>query len=371
MADQLPTYQDVQRARQDAVCESKLADDSGFSVKMQKGISQEFNVSHGFDFAKANPLAGMVPGQPETTPSKYSFGGTCVGGIVNNEPSWVAMYDLSPFADWALGANLIKMSKSHKITWAFGHQKDQGGMHLIRELSFTKYLKKSNFTLTMAQPNLFRGGKINPEGVIQTSFNHEFNSKWRVGGDLTLRKQSQMGRTMTSCMPGLGIQYKHADREESMPGGKKYSDGKATITATAETNVMFAAQSLGIPTSLTLAHYARGGPIDSPNELYAELNIMQDPTPPQMGGTGDIKAVGCIAMCQKIKDPSAAVPPGPPGAPPPPTGSTIRTKLTTEGEVTCSIESQLHPLPCSVGVKMNYNIWKDKFKMGAGMNFGN
>lgn len=55
--------------------------------------------------------------------------------------------------------------------------------------------------------------------------------------------------------------------------------------------------------------------------------IGQDPTPPQMGGSGGIQASGSIGYMMRIEDPNAPKPQ--PGMPPVQSGSTVRGKLTS------------------------------------------
>ena len=87
-----------------------------------------------------------------------------------------------------------------------------------------------------------------------------------------------------------------------------------------------------------------------------------------MGGTGGLKITGSISQRMQILDPR--LPALKPGMPPHPTTCEVRSKLTTEGQVSMSVESQMQPLPLRGALKWTYDLIKDDMKMGVGIMLG-
>jgi len=361
--------------------ESQLAEDQGLTFKMNKGLAEEFQIYHSLDFAKTNPMYGMVPNAAPTQPSQYTFGGTLIGGVEKRadrppEPSWIAMYELSPtikgshIKNSTFGVNFIRMfSNNRKLNWAFGGQKNE--FNMIRECTYTSAGEKLTWSATLAQPTLLDRSGPTFQGVALASFLTKINPKWLFGAEVTYRKQSQMGQTMSDLAPSLALSYTHDDDNVLSPNGKKFSDGSDTITAKATTNayLQFNASAGIMPQGLMLEHNAKGGVTDCPGEMFAQLKIAKDPMPAMMGGTGGMQVTGCVGLSQHIKDPSVNNKPQP-GMPPVMAGSTVKAKLTTEGDAIGIVESSLHPLPGQIGIKATYNMFKDTLKMGAGITFG-
>ena len=60
----LGTYQEITKSHGD-VAESMMVDSSGFQFKFNRGITPQFQVNHAMKVQQPNPLAQMIPGQPE------------------------------------------------------------------------------------------------------------------------------------------------------------------------------------------------------------------------------------------------------------------------------------------------------------------
>jgi len=362
-AGTLGTYQEITKSHGD-VADSPMSDTSGFQFKFQRGITPQFQVSHGMKIQQPNPLAQMIPGQPEAK-SSYAFGGTLVTDLQNNEPRLISHFEA--LSDGEINIQTMRtLSENTKARWICGHSPAMGGTSLIRELTVDVSKPNTTASLTVAAPKIL--SKTGPmfEGVVMASCMQRLNDNLNIGVECMMnRRNNPREGVQTMFIPGLALQYiwnkKEALSVPSNPNSVKMeSEAESVMSLACTPNSV-------IPTSLNLLHWAKGGK-NGCNQATAELTIGQDPTPIQMGGTGGIQAQGSIGYMIKIEDPDA--PKQQPGMPPVASGSTVRAKLTSALDCVASIESCLSPLPASVSWKATYNLNTDKLKMGASLNIG-
>lgn len=362
-AGNLGTYQEITKAHGD-VGESMMVDTSGFQFKFNRGITPQFQVSHALKVQQPNPLAQMIPGQPEAK-SNYSFGGTLVTDMVNNEPRLISHFEY--MSDSEINIQTMKqLSENSKMRLISGHSPSMGGTSLIREMTVDVSKVGSTASFTLASPKILDKSGPTFEGVAMASFMKSISDKINLGAECMMnRRNNPREGIQTMFIPGLALQYVWPSKEAlTIPSNPQ----SAKLTSEAESVISLACSPNSlIPTSLNLLHWAKGGKSGC-NQAIAELTIGQDPTPVQMGGTGGIQASGSIGYMMKIEDPDASKPQ--PGMPPAPSGSTVKAKLTSGLDCVASIEACLAPLPATVCWKATYNLKTDKLKMGASLNIG-
>jgi len=318
----LGTYQEITKSHGD-VAESMMADTSGFQFKFNRGITPQFQVNHAMKVQQPNPLAQMIPGQPEAK-SLYCFGGTLVTNMVNNEPRLISHFEW--LSDSEINVQTMsQLSETAKLRLISGHSPTMGGTSLVREMTVDITKPKTTCSFTLASPKILSKEGPTFEGVAMTSFMRKFSDSFNIGAECMMsRRMNPREGMQTTFIPGLAIQYVWPQKDVLSNPGNPQSD-KLVSEAESVMSLACSPNSV-IPTSLNLLHWAKGGK-NGCNQAIAELTIGQDPTPPQMGGSGGIQASGSVGYMMRIEDPNAPKPQ--PGMPPVQSGATIRGKLTS------------------------------------------
>jgi len=396
----MQSFQESQRYPGAVTSETQLCADQGLSIKIEKGLTQEFSVNHGINIAQANPLAGMVPNQPPTKPSHISWGAS-YNGVDTSGPVPVQTCAFNTEISPSLSKNFLaeseinnsaifiqSLSKQKRAIyrWMFGQTKTSG-ISLCDELSCSVSSENYNIQGAISRPDFMSPSGLKFEGVfIASMLGKIMEGKFKpgdsinLGGQLVLQRMAPPpmmggGPARNQWKPVIGLEYNHQDvkthflsRPKDQPSVTSFSDHSKELLTKAKTQAFFDVPMSGSPWGLTLQHHVTGGPVNNNTDLYAEVSIGQDPTPVQYGGTGGKQITGFIAQKVNFKDPTAPKPA--PGHPPARSIAEMRTKLTTEGEVTMSAELGLMPLPARGVLKWSYNMMKDTMKIGAGFNIG-
>jgi len=358
----IPSYQELTR-RNTEVFEAQTVDSEGFNFKINRTLSQAFQVSHSIKICNPNQYAGMIQNQPETI-SKYVFGGHYAHvneNTPNAEPSSIVIWEVSPDRDLGIQtiSNITKWLKCRIVS---GHDSLQKSA-LFRELTFDASFPTRSLSLTVAQPTLLKSTGLAFEGIAKASMVQKLNNTFLLGVDCDFRRMNipQAG-LMTELNPAFALSYKW-DKISKL--NQIDPDIKLNSEATTLVSVGCAANSL-IPKSFSINHHAKGG-ADNCNQALAELTIETDPRPPQFGGTGALITKGNIGCMFKIADtdPQQSIP-----GMPAPSGTTVRGKISTDLDITMTVETYLAPAPVSVGFKANYSYKKDKLKIGASLTLG-
>merc|ERR1712168_4111 len=403
-------YSEFSRNFSGMMADTQITTDTGFKVRIDKMLTNAFQVTHNLNINQPNPMFGMMPGAQPTKPSHANYGFMYMSIdearqelihqiMINFDKVAVGKNFFSDSEFTCQGVRLFKMPRKDqqfRVRWS-GSQAPAGptgGSSLCDELTMTYADPNLSAEFTAARPQFLTKSGPTLQGVFIASMLAKLpDAKWwsnveadvhgrmsnktpLAGGAMVQvrRMQGQFGGLQTSITPQAGFQYTWKDRkitaQEKKPRSStgKFSDASTELISTAKTGVFLDLPFLGGNAGLNLQHYSKGGPKTSPTELHAELSIGQDPLPPQMGGTGGLKVSGSISQRMQILDPR--LPAVKVGMPPHPSTCEVRSKLTTEGEVSMSVEAQLQPLPLRAAMKWTYDLMKDTMKIGAGISLG-
>jgi len=393
---ELPSFQFLKQQAQSTL-ESHTIPEQGVNFQLQKGVTNFFQMTYGMNFCNPNPYFGMQQGMPETLPSNWEFGAVTVGDCMNadgspKEPGFLMQINAKPNTQtWAkfkgseLSCMVRKSLLGGTLQWASGQNPMEGKMTLIREMTYSKVGEDLTWNLTMAQPEFIArkpdgNCKFNPTGVFEAGMVKTQGDNLILGGSFQHRRtppNPMMGGGGASNEISLMAKYLHRDfitfAADQIPptGGKapEYSDGEKSMIAKASTSVMINAAGLSLK-DITCEHHVKGGVTNSPQEMVAGLTLGQDPMPVQYGGTGGIVCNGYIGinqtLCGKPGKPKSKMPQQMPSVE---EDTIIKAKLSTDGVVSTIIEGKLAPLPIGYGMRVAYDMFKDKLKYGLGITF--
>lgn len=391
---ELPSLQFLKQQVSSTI-ESHQIPEQGVNFSMNKGVSNFCQMTYGFNFCNPNPYFGMQQGMPETLPSNWELGGVVVGDCFGpdgsqKEPGLLMQFNAKPNTQsWAKLKNSEQSLMVRKnlfggtVQWSSGFNPMEGTygrFTLARELSYTNAGENATWNLTMAGPEFItrkQDGdcKWQPTGVFEAGLVKKINENLIVGGSCMHRRtppNPMMGGS-SSTDATIMAKFQHDDfstfAHEHPARPKEFSDGNKSMTAKASTLVTLNVSGI-MPKDITVEHHVKGGVAHSPQELVAGLTVGKDPMPVQYGGSGGIVANGYVGIFQTLSGkpgkPKSKIPNQVPAIE---EDTVIKAKLSTDGVVSTIIEGKLAPLPVSYGMKINYDMFKDKLKYGMGVTF--
>merc|ERR1712226_119605 len=271
------------------------------------------------------------------------------------------------------------------LQWGSGQNPMEGKMTLIRELTYSKVGEDLTWNLTMAQPEFISrkqdgNCKFSPTGVFEAGMVKKQGDNLILAGSVQHRRappNPMMGGGGASNEISLLAKYLHRDfitfaSDQIPPTGPKapeYSDGEKSMIAKASSSVIINLSGASLQ-NIICEHHIKGGVTNSPQELVAGLTIGPDPMPVQYGGTGGWTSSGFVGinqtLCGKPGKPKSKSPQQMPSVE---EDTIIKARLSTDGTVSTIIEGKLAPLPVGYGMRIGYDMFKDKLKYGMGITF--